>query len=136
MIDIELWLPFPPSTNNYYVKTRNGVFISQKGKLYRKQAAESLSAQLGPFNPIEEPILMEVIWYPPDNRKRDYDNFIGKAFHDAMTHGGLWVDDSQIVQSFIYKGQIDTSVRADGGKGLIYLRLSDAGPVLPLGHRF
>lgn len=132
MIDIELWLPFPPSTNNYYVKTRNGVFISEKGRKYRAAAAESLAEQLGgSFKTIEEPILMEAIWYPPDKRKRDYDNFIGKAFHDAMTQAGLWADDSQIVQSFIYKGEIDPAKA-----GVVYLRLSDAGPVLPLGHRF
>jgi crossover junction endodeoxyribonuclease RusA len=131
MIDIELWLPFPPSTNNYYVKTRNGVFISAKGKKYRAQAAESLSEQLGVFQPIEEPILIECIWYPPCARKRDQDNFVGKAFFDAMTHGGLWLDDSQIVQSFVYKGEIDKSK-----SGMIYLRLSDGGPILPLGHRF
>lgn len=130
MIDIELYLPFPPSTNNYYVKTRQGVFISQKGKRFREQAADSIREQLGSdFEPITENILMEAIWFPPDNRRRDYDNFIGKAFHDAMTHGGLWVDDSQIVQSFIYKGEITPH-------GGIYLRLSSAGPILPIGHRF
>lgn len=32
---------------------------------------------------------------PPDRRKRDIDNY-NKALLDALTHSGLWSDDSQI----------------------------------------
>lgn len=42
--------------------------------------------------------------YPPDRRKRDLDN-IGKAFLDALIHGGVYRDDSQIDRLEIIRGE-------------------------------
>lgn len=50
-------------------------------------------------------IEVSMIAYPPDNRSRDIDNLI-KACLDAMTHAGVWVDDSQIDILSIRRGGI------------------------------
>ena len=37
MIDLHLVLPYPPSINSYYGRTRTGqVYIKEKGRDYRK----------------------------------------------------------------------------------------------------
>lgn len=50
----------------------------------------------------------------PDRRRRDLDNIL-KALFDALTHAGLWLDDSQIDFISISRGRtlagrIDMSV--------------------------
>ena len=42
----ELYTAYPPSVNNYYVKTQRGVFISQKGKKFRDQLIMDAHEQL------------------------------------------------------------------------------------------
>lgn len=37
---------------------------------------------------------LSVTLCPPDKRKRDMDNFAGKALLDALTLAGVWADDS------------------------------------------
>lgn len=119
----DLILPFPPTVNNYYVKTQRGVFISQKGRFYRKNVSDSVIEQL-PEVHIEEKIHLSVILYPPDNRKRDLDNYM-KAMLDALTQCGFWTDDSLIDQLIIYRGEV---LKSDA---CAYLRVAEAGPLLP-----
>lgn len=128
----ELFLPHPPTVNSYYVKTRNGVFISKAGKNFRESVAESCIQQLGGFNPITEPIMVEVILYHPDKRKRDLDNSM-KGLLDALTHAAIWDDDSLIQQLFIYRGQ-NQIVKEHGCKGACWVRISPAGPIYPVGY--
>lgn len=121
----EIYLPFPPSNNNYYVKTKRGVFISQKGKKYREELSQQLAEQLpGVF--IDERIMLETIYFMPDNRTRDVANY-SKALHDAITEHGLWEDDSLVDQNFEYRGE-----KIYGG--LVFMRISSAGPIIPVGH--
>ncbi|WP_159137369.1 RusA family crossover junction endodeoxyribonuclease, partial [Citrobacter braakii] len=43
--------------------------------------------------------------YPPDARRRDIDNY-NKALFDALTHAGIWEDDSQIKRMLVEWGPI------------------------------
>lgn len=120
----EIYLPFPPSNNNYYVKTKRGIFISQKGKRFRAATAESIAEQLpGVF--INDRMLVETIYFMPDKRKRDIANY-SKALHDSITNAGLWEDDELIDQCFEYRGGV---IR----EGRVFMRITDAGPVIPIG---
>ena len=126
----EFYLDFPPSVNNYYVKTRRGVFISSKGQKFRASTAEKILGQLAGLSfPEDTRLLLEVIVYPPDKRKRDLDNYM-KPLQDAITHAGLWDDDSQIDQLFIYRGAKASP------NGMVWLRISPAGPVIPVSKSF
>jgi crossover junction endodeoxyribonuclease RusA len=86
-------LPWPPSINNYYVHTRNHTYIGDRGRDYRIIVRSILNTNKA--RKISGYIRLELELYPPDKRKRDMDN-IQKALWDALQHGGLYEDDSQI----------------------------------------
>lgn len=122
----ELYTAYPPSINNYYVKTQKGVFISQKGRKFRDQLIADAYEQLGGMIPLTERVRLEVVAWVPDNRARDLDNLL-KPIQDAMLCAKLLVDDSQIDQTFIYRG---AKVPPNG---LLYIRVSEAAPCIPKG---
>lgn len=124
-MNYELYLPFPPTYNNYYVKTARGVFISQKGRKFRALTAEAVNEQL-PDVSIADRMLVEVVLYPPDKRIRDVDNY-NKALLDSLTECGFWEDDCLIDQLFVYRGDVVKP------QGRVFLRITPAGPVLPVG---
>ena len=120
---VELYLPFPPTVNNYYVKSHSGGrFISQKGRKFRDDVATVVMQTLNDVH-IDDRILVEVVIFPPDQRKRDMDNY-NKALLDALSHSGIWADDQLIDQLFVYRG----AVRQQNGSA--YVRITEAGPVI------
>ncbi len=121
----ELYLPYPPTVNSYYVKTQRGVFISTKGRKFRKDVAQAVNEQL-PDVYITHKCLIEIVLYMPDKRKRDIDNCL-KALLDAITKCGLWHDDVLIDQIFLYRGQYMSPM------GSTFIRISEAGPLIPVG---
>ena len=125
-MNYEFYLPFPPTVNNYYVKTARGVFISQKGRKFRAATAEALSQQLGLVPKISDRMFVDIILFPPDLRKRDVDNY-NKSLLDAITDYGLWEDDSLIDQLMVYRGEKIKN-------GQVFVRLTDAGPVIKMGQ--
>lgn len=93
-----LTLPWPPSVNHYWrTVTRRGrptVLLTPKGERYRVDVhAVILSTAV--VRPIDGPMEIRVLLYPPDRRRRDIDN-TQKALLDAMQHAGLYEDDYQI----------------------------------------
>jgi len=123
---IEFYLPYPPSVNNYYVRTKYGTMIGKAGKAYRQRIIESVQEQLGPMDPLAGSLYVAIVLFPPDNRKRDLDN-TQKALLDAITHSGVYVDDSQIDQLSIYRGHVSPP-------GLVYVQIGDAGPIVKRGQ--
>jgi len=123
---IEFYLPYPPSINNYYVRTKYGTMIGKAGKAYRERIIESVQEQLGPLDPLAGQLNLTIVLFPPDNRWRDIDN-TQKALLDAITHSGVWADDRQVDQLFVYRGE-----RVVGGK--IYVQINDAGPIIKQGQ--
>lgn len=94
---LELTLPLPPSINTYYKKYRNRLMISPEGREFRQNVIGLVNST----NNIErfdkdDRLYLEVKFYPPDNRRRDLDNFCGKALQDALQHAGIYPDDSQL----------------------------------------
>ncbi len=43
---------------------------------------------------------VKILVNPPDRRRRDIDNFT-KVPLDALTHAGVWMDDSQIDELYV-----------------------------------
>lgn len=126
MKTIELYLPWPPTINDYYghraMKRRIIPFIKAKGKAYRKAVEDTIFEQVG-YLELADKLHVEVVLHPPDARRRDLDNYM-KGLLDALTHAKVWEDDSQIDQLPIYRGQKITN-------GLVIVRIDLAGPVLP-----
>jgi Holliday junction resolvase RusA-like endonuclease len=86
-------LPWPPSINHYYRNVRGRIIISKEGRQYRERIGHLLAASNAKI--VDGPIAMGIDFYPPDSRRRDLDN-VQKALWDALQHGGLYRDDSQI----------------------------------------
>jgi len=92
-------LPYPPSTNHYWRHITKGklagrTLISEKGRAYRTAVEHAVLMQRARKR-LEGLLKVEVTAYMPDRRRRDLDN-LSKALFDAMTHAGVWLDDSQI----------------------------------------
>jgi crossover junction endodeoxyribonuclease RusA len=99
---VKLELPFPPSTNTYYRKVGHKMLLSKKGRQYKDNVYAAVLDQQGLFKPLLGPLKITVILIPPDKRKRDLDNFAGKALYDALAHSNVFMDDSQIKESHNY----------------------------------
>lgn len=125
-MEIELFLGWPPSINNYYSHTSHGAFINSRGKKYRHDVCSAVHDQL-PGITLPGKLHVEIVCWEPDRRKRDLDNLM-KATLDAITHSGLWEDDSQIDQLCVYRGSVSTK------NGMLGLRINPAGPVIPVGQ--
>ncbi|MFB9991248.1 RusA family crossover junction endodeoxyribonuclease [Deinococcus oregonensis] len=100
-------LPWPPSLNSIWRATvvtgKEGkpqarVLLSREGRAYRRAVRESLNAYRthAPFKtPPGARLTLTLTAHPPDRRTRDLSN-IPKALEDALTHAGVWADDSLI----------------------------------------
>ena len=91
-------LPHPPSVNHYWGRRGNRVFLSKRGRLFREEVIYRLKG-LPSFT---KDVRVDIFWHPPDNRRRDIDNII-KPTLDALQHGGVYEDDSQIVSLLVKK---------------------------------
>ncbi len=111
---IEIELPYPPSVNHYYRHVGPRTLISREGRRFRERVC-SILAGLS-LTRFEGPIQVEIEVYPPDERRRDIDN-LQKSLLDALEHGGLYRDDSQIVRL-----EIERRGSVPGGRALVRVR--------------
>ena len=114
MNSIEIVLPWPPSINHYFGYGGNRVYLKAKGKEYRRAVLNQINAQLDSMETITKPVKVRVEAWMPDKRKRDLDNLC-KALLDAITHAGLWEDDSQIDDLRIYRARDEAGNLLIGG---------------------
>lgn len=109
MNDITIELPWPPSTNriwrNVVVRGRPQTLLSVEGRQFRTLAAQHcLIARVAGKN-LAGRLDVSLVAMPPDRRARDLDNVL-KATLDALTHAGVWLDDSQIDRLTVSRGEI------------------------------
>ena len=95
---ITIILPYPPSVNGYYATVGKRRIVSKRGLLYRQSVIRSVPR----IQALEGPLWMDVDLYPPSKRKYDVDN-TAKALLDALTHAGIWQDDSQVFRLCLTK---------------------------------
>lgn len=107
-----LELPFPVSTNTYWRHNRGVTHISAAGQSFR----QSVNVMARGVKAPEGRLQVGVMLYPPDKRKRDIDNFGGKALLDSLVAAKVIVDDSLIDRLVIVRGAI-----AKGGKCRVYI---------------
>jgi len=122
--DIILYLPWPATVNDYYGTNAYGArFIKKKARAFREVCENAIREQF-PHISLSDRLLVEVVLFPPDRRKRDLDNYM-KGLLDGCTQGQLWVDDSIIDQLFIYRGEPVSG-------GCVRVEIGPAGPVVKL----
>jgi crossover junction endodeoxyribonuclease RusA len=106
-LNVLFWdLPYPPSVNHYYRMFRGRMVISAEGRAYRS-AVQAVILSGKRIKPLEGNVIMGVLIYPPDTRRRDLDNVI-KALWDALQHAGVYRDDSQISRYTVERRNIVT----------------------------
>ena len=103
---VTLNLPWPPSTNKTWRRSRSHMHLSNKSTTYRLAVRSLVLGEKLSCIPLHGQLEVSVTLYPPDKRRRDEDNFAGKALFDALTHAGVWGDDSQIRSKHVYWGDI------------------------------
>lgn len=86
-----LEMPWPPSVNAYWRSVRGRNILSAAGREYRQRAMEAAAG----LDTITGRLDVDLLVAPPDRRRRDLDN-LPKAVLDALTHAGVYDDDSQI----------------------------------------
>ena len=111
---VRIELPWPPSVNHYWQRTRSGMIIGKSGRLYIQsvQAAVLISGcrrnMLGDLH-------LEILAFPPDKRRRDLDNTL-KATLDSLQKCGVYDDDFQIAKLTIERmrssrpGRLEVSI--------------------------
>lgn len=97
---IRIVLPWPPSANRYWRHPTRGPLagrhlISAEGRQFRKMVQGVVLEQLHCRPMLSCPLKVTFEIAPPDRRIRDISNLL-KATEDALTHAGVWLDDSQI----------------------------------------
>lgn len=120
---IELTLPLPPTINSYWraatkkprqfgSRMRSAqkplspitVYISDKGQQFRTDVIAAV-LQARANKQLAGRLQVEMVVHPADKRVLDIDNRI-KAALDAMTHAGVYIDDSQIDRLVVSRGEI------------------------------
>ena len=104
MIEITL-TGTPPSTSNIYKYRRAGNFImgymSNEGKTKKEEYQWEMKMQWKKRPLLTEVFKIDVTYYFPDKRRRDWDNF-NKLWMDAGS-GIIWEDDKLISDAHIHK---------------------------------
>lgn len=114
-----LTLPYPPSVNNYYGRSRFGVYIKKPVKIYREKVLNIIQSSGLDFT-FTGRLSLTVELFPPDKRKRDIDNPM-KGLLDSLTEAGVYLDDSQI--DFM---SVKRSHKKKGGECLVTLTLIES----------
>ena len=115
-------LPWPPSANTYWRHITRGKLagrhlISEKGRAYRTAVMEAVLLQ-GAAKRLNGLLKIEIKAFVPDRRRRDLDN-LSKGLLDAMTHAGVWLDDSQVDDTRTYRARDDRGELIIEGKVVI-----------------
>ena len=103
-VNIIINLPWPPTVNSYYSKTKRGVYISKKGAAFRDACILACKQQMCYGLKLDERLKFTAILYPPDRRCRDLDNYM-KALLDSITKAKVWEDDEQIDELAVHRGK-------------------------------
>ena len=100
-------LPWPPSINHYWRRVGNRTLISKAGRDYRERVIAHVTYCHPRLEQYTGRLSVRIMAHAPDRRRRDLDN-LPKAILDAVTHAGVWVDDEQIDDLHIVRGEVVT----------------------------
>ncbi|BBP45878.1 hypothetical protein THMIRHAS_12510 [Thiosulfatimonas sediminis] len=93
--EYRLTIGWPPTANTYYRRAGTVIYLSAKGRLFKKQVAQQLKALNLHGEGLKCRLSVTIGLYPPNRRAFDIDNRV-KPVLDALQDGGLIVDDGQI----------------------------------------
>lgn len=101
---ITLYLPYPPSINNYWIASGHRRFISQRGRDFKADVSTYVIEQNIPkLGTIQ--VNIDIILRPRSKKLMDIDNCI-KPILDAIQDAGVIDDDVQVARVSIERGLI------------------------------
>ena len=100
-----LVLPWPPSTNKYWRPPGNKLVLTKEARDFRADALADILEQGSPRLGNAR-LKLTVTVNPPDRRKRDLDNFGGKAILDALAFARVFDNDEQVDDLRIIRGEV------------------------------
>lgn len=103
---IAFTLPFPPSVNHYWRRNGKTIFISKAGKAFRANVFAAVLQQLGKLKPLTGRLAIRLVLYRGDKRSYDVDNY-AKSVLDSLASAGVFVNDSQVDEITILRGELD-----------------------------
>lgn len=106
---IKLWIPTPPSVNQYWMQTRNGVKNTKAARKFKARVGQWVAfgiakARAANQLPLECPVQLDIIHLRAGKRLIDVDNLL-KGTLDALNKR-IYGDDSQVVDLRIRRGPI------------------------------
>lgn len=106
----EIELPWPPSVNHVWRRVGSKTILSADGRKYRETVGQHCLIRKIAGARISGRLSVKILVNPPDRRRRDIDN-LTKVPLDALTHAGVWDDDSQIDELYIRRNAITAGGR-------------------------
>lgn len=101
---ISLTLPMPPTINHAYGMRRGGGrFIKPAGVKFHHEVAEIVAG--AGHQTLEGRVSLFAVIHPADRRRQDLDNR-SKLLQDALTNAGVWLDDEQIDELHLIRGEV------------------------------
>ena len=113
-----LILPWPPSVNAIWSTTGKGNWYSTKVARDFKELVKYVvyTARSPKFG--KNLLMVELLAYPPDGRRRDLDN-LAKVSFDALEDAGVFDNDCQIKRIYMEMKEKDPE-----GKGKVIVKLA------------
>jgi crossover junction endodeoxyribonuclease RusA len=100
----QLFLPYPPSVNNYWGFSQSRRFLTAKARAFKDEVHyKVIQSKYPKFS--RSYIKVSVELYPPDRRKRDIDNPL-KPLFDSLVAANLFDDDSQIQELVVVRKEV------------------------------
>ena len=94
MRKMKFTFPYPPTLNTLYATFRGRRIKSSAGKKYEKDVGK-IVLMTADTERLLGSVFVEILVYPPDNRRRDLDNIV-KIIFDSLGKANVFSDDSQI----------------------------------------
>ncbi len=118
MKPLVLSLPWPPSVNRYWVRTRHGgMCVSARGRKFRNDVI-ALMCELKPTM-LTGRLKIEIDLYSPTRREPDVDNF-NKGIFDSLAHAKVIENDKQFVELNVCKRGV-----VKGGKAVVRITAAE-----------
>ena len=99
-------IPFPPSSNTYYRRSKHSTYMSAKGRHFSKNVSAILKQLMLDNEGLSKRLSVTLELSAPTKRQYDIDNRI-KATLDALQKAGLFIDDEQIDRLLIKRLPVD-----------------------------
>jgi crossover junction endodeoxyribonuclease RusA len=124
MRTVELTLPWPPSVNRIWRAVGGRILLSLLARQYHRRVANALPP--GKVETLRGRLAVEVVLHPPGTLKNVRHDVMNreKAMCDALTKQRVWLDDSQIDEFHMMRGQ-------PMGAGSAMMTITEIAPVDP-----